>query len=150
MTMLHVRRALIPVLMLALLHGAGLGRSGQGAPDRVHDQGAAAGRTGAAAGGRTSGSDGPVVAERRRAGGVGPLRRGSVGQTHFDPKVTPEEPPFRPVALAKIKSMTPVELELSKSSVNCIPRGLPEIWLGNPYTTVMVHKPDYSCSSTRS
>jgi hypothetical protein len=60
----------------------------------------------------------------------------------FDPAVTPEEPPaFQPWALAKIKSMTPTELELSKSSVNCMPRGLPAIWLQNPYTTVIVHKP---------
>jgi hypothetical protein len=61
----------------------------------------------------------------------------------FDPNVTPEEPPaFQPWALAKIKSMTPTELELSKSSVNCMPRGLPAIWLQNPYSTLMVHKPD--------
>jgi len=61
----------------------------------------------------------------------------------FDPKVTPEErPAFQPWALAKIKSMTPTELELSKSSVNCMPRGVPAIWLQNPYTTLMVHKPD--------
>jgi hypothetical protein len=60
----------------------------------------------------------------------------------FDPKVTPEEPPvFQPWALAKIKAMTPTELELSKSSVNCMPRGVPAIWLQNPYTTLMVHKP---------
>ena len=37
--------------------------------------------------------------------------------------------------------MTPTELELSKSSVNCMPRGVPAIWLQNPYTTLMVHKP---------
>jgi hypothetical protein len=61
----------------------------------------------------------------------------------FDPKVTPEERPvFQPWALAKIQAMTPTELELSKSSVNCMPRGLPAIWLQNPYTTLMVHKPD--------
>ena len=48
---------------------------------------------------------------------------------------------FQPWALAKIKSMTPTELELSKSSVNCMPRGVPAIWLQNPYTTLMVHKP---------
>jgi len=61
----------------------------------------------------------------------------------FDPKVTPEEPPaFKPAALARIKSMTPTELELSKSSVNCMPRGVPAIWLQNPYSTVQVHKPD--------
>ena len=60
----------------------------------------------------------------------------------FDPKLTPEEPPqFRPEALAKIKSMTATELELSKSSVNCMPRGVPAIWLQNPYTTFIVHKP---------
>ena len=61
----------------------------------------------------------------------------------FDPKVTPEErPAFQPWALAKIQAMTPTELELSKSSVNCMPRGVPAIWLQNPYTTLMVHKPD--------
>jgi len=60
----------------------------------------------------------------------------------FDPAVTPEEPPrFQAWAAAKIKAMTPTELELSKSSVNCLPRGVPAIWLQNPYTTLMVHKP---------
>ena len=60
----------------------------------------------------------------------------------FDPKVTPESPPaFQAWAQARIKAMTPTELELSKSSVNCMPRGVPAIWLQNPYTTYMVHKP---------
>ena len=60
----------------------------------------------------------------------------------FDPKATPEMPPvFQAWALAKIKSMTPTELELSKSSVNCMPRGVPAIWLQNPYTTYIIHKP---------
>jgi hypothetical protein len=60
----------------------------------------------------------------------------------FDPKVTPEAPPaFTPSALARIKAMTPTELELSKSSVNCMPRGVPAIWLQNPYTTLIVHTP---------
>jgi len=69
--------------------------------------------------------------------GVDPAARGQ-----FDPKVTPEERPvFQPWALAKIKSMTPTELELSKSSVNCLPRGLPAIWLQNPYSTMLVHTP---------
>src|SRR5438045_8524483 len=44
----------------------------------------------------------------------------------FDPRVTPEERPvFQPWAAAKIKAMTPTELELSKPSVNCMPRGVP-------------------------
>ena len=68
--------------------------------------------------------------------GVDPAAMGT-----FDPKVTPEEKPaFQPWALAKIKAMTPTELELTKSSVNCLPRGVPAIWLQNPYTTLMVHK----------
>jgi hypothetical protein len=61
----------------------------------------------------------------------------------FDPRVTPQEPPaLQPWAREKIAAMTPTELELSKSSVNCMPRGVPAIWLQNPYTTLMVHKPD--------
>jgi len=69
--------------------------------------------------------------------GVDPAARGQ-----FDPKVTPEErPSFQPWAAAKIKAMTPTELELSKSSVNCMPRGVPAIWLQNPYSTQLVHTP---------
>lgn len=69
--------------------------------------------------------------------GVDPAAR-----RQFDPKITPEEPPsFQPSALARIKAMTPTELELSKSSVNCQPRGVPAIWLQNPYSTQLVHKP---------
>lgn len=61
----------------------------------------------------------------------------------FDPQATPEEQPsFQPWALEKIRAMTPTELEISKSSVNCMPRGVPAIWLQNPYSTMLVHKPD--------
>ena len=69
--------------------------------------------------------------------GVDPAARGQ-----FNPKVTPEERPvFQQWALDKMKSMTPTEVELSKSSVNCMPRGLPAIWLQNPYSTMLVHTP---------
>jgi hypothetical protein len=69
--------------------------------------------------------------------GVDPAALGT-----FDRKLTQEErPSFQPWAAAKIKAMTPTELELSKSSVNCLPRGVPAIWLQNPYTTMIVHKP---------
>jgi hypothetical protein len=69
--------------------------------------------------------------------GVDPAAEGT-----FDPKVTPEERPvFQAWAQAKIKAMTPTELELSRSSVNCMPRGVPAIWLQNPYTTMIIHKP---------
>ena len=54
----------------------------------------------------------------------------------FDPKVTPEEkPPYQPWAAAKIKSMTAVDFELGRASVNCMPRGTPGMFLMNPYPT---------------
>ena len=69
--------------------------------------------------------------------GVDPAALGT-----FDRQTASEQPPvFQPWALERIKSMTPTQLELSKSSVNCLPRGVPAIWLQNPYTTLMVHKP---------
>lgn len=69
--------------------------------------------------------------------GVDPAAR-----RQFDPAETPEEPPsFQDWAAARIAAMTPTELELSKSSVNCMPRGVPAIWLQNPYGTLLVHKP---------
>jgi hypothetical protein len=52
----------------------------------------------------------------------------------FDPKATPEEPPsFQPWAAAKIKSMTQTDYELGRASVNCMPRGVPGMFLINPY-----------------
>jgi hypothetical protein len=69
--------------------------------------------------------------------GVDPAAR-----RQFDREETPEEPPsFQPWAAERIAAMTPTELELSKSSVNCVPRGVPAIWLQNPYGTQLVHKP---------
>jgi hypothetical protein len=67
--------------------------------------------------------------------GVDPAAR-----RQFDPAVTPEpEPQFQAWAEERIASMTEIELELSKSSVNCMPRGVPAIWLQNPYGTMLVH-----------
>ena len=64
----------------------------------------------------------------------------AIGQ--FDRRTNPEEQPsFQPWAAEKIKNMTPTEKELAKSSVNCMPRGVPAIWLQNPYSTVIVHTP---------
>ena len=60
----------------------------------------------------------------------------------FDPNVTPEEPPsFQPWAAAKMKGMTAAQRELAKGSVNCIPRGLPAIWLSNTYAIQFVQTP---------
>ena len=60
----------------------------------------------------------------------------------FDAKLTPEEPPsFQPWAAEKIKAMTPTQRELAKGSVNCVPRGLPAIWLSNTYALQFVQKP---------
>ena len=50
----------------------------------------------------------------------------------YDSEVTPEaRPQFLPEAAERIANMSEIELELSKSSVNCMPRGVPAIWLQN-------------------
>src|ERR1700686_5944863 len=60
----------------------------------------------------------------------------------FDPKVTPEEPPpFQPWAAAKIKAMTGTDYELGRASVNCLPRGVPGMFLINPYPFQIVQTP---------
>ena len=61
----------------------------------------------------------------------------------FDSKVTPEEkPPFQPWAAAKVNSMTDVDKELGRASVNCLPRGTPLNFLGNPYPIKLVQTRD--------
>ena len=110
---------------------------------KYHDQAAAAGRAGAATaptaipispvtGSRTA----PARASRGRFGVDPAAIRHVRSEGHARGAAA-----FQPWALAKIKAMTPTELELSKSSVNCLPRGVPAIWLQNPYTTLIVHKP---------
>lgn len=60
----------------------------------------------------------------------------------FDPSVTPEEaPPFLPWAAAKIKAMTKTDFELGRASVNCLPRGVPGMFLINPYPIQLVQTP---------
>lgn len=60
----------------------------------------------------------------------------------FDPKVTPEErPPFQPWAAAKIKAMTSTDYELGRASVNCLPRGVPGMFLIDPYPIQLVQTP---------
>lgn len=60
----------------------------------------------------------------------------------FDPKVTPEEePPFQPWAAAKIKAMTKTDFELGRASVNCLPRGVPGMFIIDPYPIQLVQTP---------
>src|SRR5580692_4901845 len=60
----------------------------------------------------------------------------------FDAKVTPEEPPpFQPWAAAKIKAMTATDYELGRASVNCLPRGVPGMFLIDPYPFQLVQTP---------
>lgn len=60
----------------------------------------------------------------------------------FDPKETPEEPPpFQPWAAAKIKAMTSTDYELGRASVNCLPRGVPGMFLIDPYPIQLVQTP---------
>ena len=67
---------------------------------------------------------------------------GSEARRQFDPKVTPEEPPpFQPWAADKIKHRTDVETELERPSVNCLPRGVPGMFITNPYPIQLTANP---------
>ncbi|HET6145500.1 MAG TPA: hypothetical protein VFE02_18505 [Candidatus Acidoferrales bacterium] len=60
----------------------------------------------------------------------------------YDPKATPEEaPPFQPWAAAKIKAMTSTDYELGRASVNCLPRGVPGMFLIDPYPIQLIQTP---------
>jgi hypothetical protein len=60
----------------------------------------------------------------------------------FDAKATPEEPPaFQPWAAAKIKAMTTTDYELGRASVNCLPRGVPGMFLIDPYPFQLIQTP---------
>lgn len=64
-------------------------------------------------------------------------------QKQIDPKEPPEEkPPFQPWAAAKLKGMSRVDLELLRPSVNCLPRGVPGMFITNPYPIQLVQTAD--------
>jgi hypothetical protein len=50
--------------------------------------------------------------------------------------------PFQPWAAAKIKSMSAVDLELGRPSVNCMPRGTPGMFFLSPYPIKLVQTRD--------
>jgi hypothetical protein len=57
----------------------------------------------------------------------------------FNPKAE-EPPPFQPWAAARVK-MSDVQVELGRASVNCLPRGIPGMFLINPYPIQLVETP---------
>jgi hypothetical protein len=57
----------------------------------------------------------------------------------YDPK-TEDAPPFQPWAAAKIK-VSDVEAELGRASVNCLPRGVPGMFLLNAYPIQLIQTP---------
>ena len=57
----------------------------------------------------------------------------------FDPKVTPEEkPPYQPWAAERVKKLSTVDAEILRPSVNCMPRGVPGMFITNPYPIELV------------
>jgi hypothetical protein len=60
-------------------------------------------------------------------GGQGPLK---------------EEPvPFQPWAAAKVKALTPTQLQLQQARVNCLPMGIPGLWLFSEFPFQFVQLP---------
>ena len=131
------------VILVARIASLSLSAAAQQDGPAVRGQAAAAGRAGAAAANGKPDFSGhwlPNGAGQGVSGrfGVDPAARGP-----FDPKVTPELPPaFQPWASGEDQvDDAGWKRELARSSVNCMPRGLPAIWLQNPYSTVIVHTP---------
>jgi hypothetical protein len=57
----------------------------------------------------------------------------------FDARVTPEEkPPFQPWAAEKVKKLSTLDAEILRPSVNCMPRGVPGMFITNPYPIQLV------------
>jgi len=57
----------------------------------------------------------------------------------FDKKEE-DPPPFQPWAAEKLK-MSDVKVELGRASVNCLPRGVPGMFLINPYPIQLIQTP---------
>ncbi len=69
---------------------------------------------------------------------------GSDARRQFDPKVTPEEKPaFQPWAAERIKKLSAVDAELLRPSVNCMPRGVPGMFITNPYPIQLIQTPAF-------
>jgi hypothetical protein len=73
------------------------------------------------------------LAGRTAEGGLPPALR------EFDSKAE-DPPPFQPAAAAKVK-MSDVQVELGRASVNCMPRGVPGMFLINPYPIQLIQTP---------
>lgn len=64
---------------------------------------------------------------------------GSPERLQFDPKATPEEkPPYQPWAAEKVKKLSTLDAEIVRPSVNCMPRGVPGMFVTNPYPIKIV------------
>jgi hypothetical protein len=67
---------------------------------------------------------------------------GDLTTRQFDPKVKPEErPPFQTWAADKVKQLSTLDAEILRPSVNCMPRGVPGMFLTNPYPIELVQTP---------
>ena len=64
---------------------------------------------------------------------------GDAAHLQFDPKVTPEErPAYQPWAAERVKKLSTLDAEILRPSVNCMPRGVPGMFITNPYPVQLV------------
>jgi len=79
-------------------------------------------------------------AVKQRANGEDPVDANA--RIQFDPKVTPEEKPsFQPAIAAKIKGMSETEKQLLSTHINCLPRGVPAVFISNSYPIQLISTP---------
>jgi hypothetical protein len=68
----------------------------------------------------------------------------TLARQSYDPKKTPEpKPALQPWAAAKLKEMYPneVDIQLHSPAINCTPRGVPAMFIWNPYPIQLVTVP---------
>src|ERR1700719_4825277 len=64
---------------------------------------------------------------------------GDPARRQFDPKATPEEqPPYQAWAAERFKKLSTLDAEILRPSVNCMPRGVPGMFITNPYPLQLV------------
>lgn len=64
---------------------------------------------------------------------------GDSARLQFDPKATPEEkPPYQQWAAERVKKLSTLDAEILRPSVNCMPRGVPGMFITNPYPIELV------------
>ncbi len=72
---------------------------------------------------------------------AGSIGRPSAWSRTREARIVEDPVPFKPEVEAKIKSMTPAQLQAIDPTVNCLPRGVPGMFTKNPHPSELITIP---------